>query len=84
MYAAGVQTDNKLTHRLWIRRLAGVSESHEVVHVQHLPGDPAYSVVPDSPVYRVKRNADLNGGRRFTLLEVVEVGVESAGVGIYG
>ncbi|MNE94269.1 hypothetical protein D3C80_1922180 [compost metagenome] len=55
-----------------------------MVHVQHLPGDPAYSVVPDSPVYRVKRNADLNGGRRFTLLEVVEVGVESAGVGIYG
>lgn len=84
VYAAGVQTDNKLTHRIWIRALRGVSESHEVVHVQHLPGDPAYSVVPGSPVYRVKRNADLNGGRRFTLLEVVEVSLDPVGGGIYG
>lgn len=84
VYAAGVQTENKLTHRVWIRSLRGVSESHEVVHVEHLAGAPAYSVIPGSPVYRVKRNADLNGGRRFTLLEVVEVGTAADGGGIYG
>ncbi len=84
VYSAGVQTGNKITHRVWIRALPGVTEAHEVVHVTHLPGDPAYSVVVGAPIYRIKRNADLNGGRRFTLLEVEELGASQAGLNIYG
>jgi head-tail adaptor len=84
VYSAGVQTGNKVTHRIWIRSLPGVTEAHEVVHVTHLPGEPVYSVVEGAPIYRIKRNADLNGGRRFTLLEVEELGADQAGLNIYG
>lgn len=84
IYASGVQTGNKITHRVWIRTLKGVTESHEVVHVTHLEGEATYSVVPDSPIYRVKRTAPLNGGRRFTLLEVEEIGETQTGFSIYG
>ena len=84
VYSAGVQTGNKVTHRIWIRALPGVTEAHEVVHVTHLSGAPVFSVVEGSPIYRIKRNADLNGGRRFTLLEVEELGASQAGLNIYG
>ena len=84
VHSEGVQTGNKVTHRIWIRALPGVTEAHEVVHITHLPGESAYSVVVGSPIYRIKRNADLNGGRRFTLLEVEELGIGQAGLNIYG
>jgi SPP1 family predicted phage head-tail adaptor len=70
VYAAGVQTDNKLTHRITLRLLKGVTDAHEVVH-----GD---------TIYRVKRSADLNGTHRFTQLEVEELGSTQTGDSIYG
>ena len=70
VYANGVQTDMKITHRVTFYYLKGMSESHEVVH--------------GATVYRVRRVADMNGKRRFTLLEVEELGFEQAGGGIYG
>ena len=70
VYANGVQTDMKITHRVTFYFLKGMSESHEVVH--------------GATVYRVRRVADMNGKRRFTLLEVEELGPEQAGGGIYG
>lgn len=70
VYAAGVQTDNKLTHRITLRLLKGVTDAHEVLH-----GD---------TIYRVKRSADLNGSHRFTQLEVEELGTIQAGDSIYG
>ena len=69
VYAAGIQTDAKLTHRITLYYLKGMSESHEVVH--------------GSTVYRVRRVADMNGDHRFTLLEVEELGPQKAGGGIY-
>ena len=69
VYAAGVQTDTKITHRVTFYYLKGMSESHEVVH--------------GVTIYRVRRVADMNGSRRFTLLEVEELGPEQAGGGIY-
>lgn len=69
VYAAGIQTDVKLTHRITLYYLKGMSESHEVVH--------------GSTVYRVRRVADMNGDHRFTLLEVEELGPQQAGGGIY-
>lgn len=69
IYANGVQTDNKLTHRITLRYHPGITEAHEVVHGETL--------------YRVKRSADLNGAHRFTVLEVEEVGQLKDGGGIY-
>lgn len=70
VYANGVQTDVKITHRVTFYYLKGMSESHEVVH--------------GSTVYRVRRVTDMNGKRRYTLLEVEELGPEKVGGGIYG
>lgn len=58
-YAEGQQTDHSLTHRIWLRKMAGITKSHEVVH-----GD---------SVYRVLRNAPLDGGNAFTILEVEQL-----------
>lgn len=69
VYANGVQTDVKITHRVTFYYLKGMSESHEVVHGE--------------TIYRVRRVADMNGNSRFTLLEVEELGPQLAGGGIY-
>ncbi|MDU8357985.1 head-tail adaptor protein [Pseudomonas syringae group sp. J309-1] len=85
IYSAGVQTDNKITHRITLRLIAGVTDRHELVHVTQASGElPGFVVVPNTPLYRVKRNADMNGRRRFTLIEVEEVTPSQSGGGIYG
>lgn len=58
VYAGSVQIDAAVTHRVVFRYLDGLTDHHEVVH--------------GSRVYRVKRVTDMNGGRRFTALEVEE------------
>ncbi|MFL1477458.1 head-tail adaptor protein [Pseudomonas grimontii] len=84
VYAEGVQTEVKVTHRIWFRIVKGVTDTHEIVHVTQTPGLPGvYEVVPETPIYRVKRSADMNGSRRFTLLEVEELSPSQSGVGIY-
>lgn len=84
VYTEGVQTDVKITHRIWFRIIKGITDAHEIVHVTRVPGvDEVYEVVPETPLYRVKRSADMNGSRRFTLLEVEELSPSQAGVGIY-
>lgn len=69
-YSDGVQTDNKITDRITLRFLAGVTDAHEVLH--------------GNTVYRIRRSADMNGGHRFTLLEVEEQGKATSGGSIYG
>ncbi|QBY56147.1 phage head closure protein [Cupriavidus oxalaticus] len=59
IYAGSVQIDTIVTHRIFIRYLAGVTNAHEVVHGARL--------------YRVQRVTDLNGAGRFTVLEVEEL-----------
>ncbi|WP_339506409.1 phage head closure protein [Pseudomonas sp. EA_15y_Pfl1_P102] len=70
VYANGVQTEVKITHRVILYYLKGMSDAHEVVH--------------GGSIYRVKRVADMNGTRRYTLLEVEELGAAQPGGGIYG
>lgn len=70
VYTDSVQTDDKITHRIWIRLLDGVTTSHEVV--------------AGGVIYRVKRSAPWGAGKRFTLIEVEELGQQQAGGGIYG
>ncbi|AKV07915.1 hypothetical protein B723_16430 [Pseudomonas fluorescens NCIMB 11764] len=84
VYSEGVQTDVKITHRIWFRIIKGITDAHEIVHVTRVPGvDDVYEVVPETPLYRVKRSADMNGSRRFTLLEVEELSPSQSGAGIY-
>lgn len=70
VYTDSVQTDDKITHRIWVRVLDDVTTAHEVV--------------AGSVVYRVKRSAPWGAGKRFTLIEVEELGQQQAGGGIYG
>lgn len=69
-YTDSVQTDDKITHRVWLRRIESVTTSHEVV--------------VGGVIYRIKRSAPLGAGKSFTLLEVEELGQQQAGGGIYG
>lgn len=62
MYSNGVQTDTKITHRVIMYRLAGITTDHEVVH--------------GGRVYRVVREADIQGAGRFLVLEVEAIGDE--------
>lgn len=59
VYAGSVQIDATVTHRVTVRTLAGVTDHHEVVH--------------GTTIYRVRRVTDLNGARRFTVLDVEEL-----------
>ncbi|NMG64889.1 head-tail adaptor protein [Azoarcus indigens] len=65
-YANGVQTDTKITHRVWIRWGLQVDDACEVVELRST----------GNIVYRVQRCAELGGGRTFLVLEVEELGVE--------
>lgn len=66
-YQDTAQTDNVITHYITIRWRRDITSDFEVVK-----GD---------EVYRVKRGRDLNGKRRFLLLECTELGVFSANTG---
>ncbi|HCO1703160.1 TPA: phage head closure protein, partial [Escherichia coli] len=56
------QTGDAITHYITIRYRRGITADYEVVC--------------DDNVYRVKRQRDLNGARRFLLLECTELGAE--------
>ncbi|WP_252716924.1 head-tail adaptor protein [Herbaspirillum sp. B65] len=58
-YAGSVQIDEKVTHRIFLRRIDGITSDHEIMH-----GD---------QVYRVRRSMAMNGAPRFTMLEVEEL-----------
>lgn len=70
VYSAGMQTDSKITHRFFVRSIDGVTTDHEIVC--------------GGAIYRVKRSAAMNGGKRFTIIEVEELGSMKLGGGIYG
>ncbi|VWD15041.1 head-tail adaptor protein [Burkholderia contaminans] len=59
VYSGSVQIDEKVTHRIYLRYLDGVTTDYEVVYREQ--------------VFRVKRVGDVNGVRRFTILEVEEL-----------
>lgn len=59
VYAEGQQTDHAITHRIWLRKIDGITTAHEVVHGEH--------------VYRVLRSAALDGGNAFAILEVEQL-----------
>jgi len=70
VFTGSAQTDDKITHRIFLRYREGITTAYEVVHKQSL--------------YRVKRGFDMNGRGRFVVLEVEELGAITASGGIYG
>lgn len=60
VWAASVQTDERVTHRCMVRYVDGITDSHEVVYRNR--------------VYRVRRCAPLQGERRFLVLDLEELG----------
>ena len=69
VYTDSAQTENKITHRIFLRFRTGITTAYEVVHKDTL--------------YRVKRGFDMNGRGRFVVLEVEELGLLKPGGGIY-
>lgn len=69
-YNEGLQTDNRVTHRVTLRWLPGIDRTWEVVH--------------GSTVYRVSRGGPMKGARRFLLLDVEELGAEQSPGDLYG
>lgn len=59
VYSGSIQIDEKVTHRIYLRYIDGVTSDYEVVYREQ--------------VFRVRRVGDLNGVRRFTVLEVEEL-----------
>ncbi len=59
VYAEGIQTDHNITHRIVLKKISGITTSHEIVCGNH--------------VYRVLRNADVDGGNDYTLIEVEQL-----------
>lgn len=62
-YLNSMQTDEKITHVIVIRRRSDITNSMEVIR-----GD---------AVYRVVRAGELNDGKRFSRISVKELGAES-------
>lgn len=65
-YWGGKQTGEEITHRIWFYRSVGTRP--EDLTGQHV-------IEHDGRRYRVMRTADLNGARRFTLVEAKDLGV---------
>lgn len=81
----GVEPQYPVTFRTWAKVIqtsattagnrADRGRHHPLHHHSLPPGITAdYEVVCDDSVYRVKRQRDLNGARRFLLLECTELG----------
>lgn len=60
-YTESAQTDNAITHRIWLRKIEGITDAHEILHLT------------SGSLYRVQRLADLDGGNDFTIVEVEQL-----------
>lgn len=60
VYHGSAQTDHAVTHRFEVRYITGITAEHVIDC--------------EGQRYRVKRVSHMNGGQRFTALEVEELG----------
>jgi len=59
IYIESVQADARVTHRVTLRHIDGITTDHEIVH--------------KNVIYAVRRSAPLNGEPVFTIIEVEEL-----------
>ncbi len=69
-YWGVVQVENKATHRIWIRAVAGKSDPLSITHGVLLKIKDRF--------YRPTRVTDANGEGKFTVIEAQELGVVNA------
>lgn len=60
VYSESKQLDSKITHRIWLRHIEGVTTDSEIV--------------ARGRVYRVERSAPVHGEQVFTVIEAEELG----------
>lgn len=61
VYTETAQTGDAITHRIELRKIEGVTDAHEIVHLT------------TGHTYRVRRVADLGGGNDFTIVEAEQL-----------
>ncbi len=69
-YLESINTEETVTHRIYVRSIAGVSTP---IDLQHLT-----EVELDGFIYQVRRITDVNSAGRFTLLECEQMSEASA------
>lgn len=74
----GLQQNQLVTHRIWIRWIRGKTDEHSLSH--------GVIVKCDGIVYEIIRVMDADNTRRFTVLEVHELGlnVSERDVSLFG
>ena len=65
-YFESVNLEEKVTHRVWVRWIRGLSRPQDLKNLIELEVDGLF--------YRVKRVTDANNGHRFTAIECEELG----------
>lgn len=66
-FMQGLQQNQLVTHRIWIRWIRGKTDEHSLSH--------GVIVKCDGIVYEIIRVMDADNTRRFTVLEVQELGL---------
>lgn len=69
-YWSSIGVGDEVTHRIYIRRVEGKTTPEALENITEIVGD--------GVKYRVRRRTDVNGARRFTLLECFFEGVKEA------
>ena len=63
------QTEDKATHRFWIRSIPGITDSYSITH--------GVLIRKKRQVFRPLRVTDANGDGKWTVIEAKEVGGDS-------
>jgi hypothetical protein len=64
-----VQTEEKATHRFWVRQVEGYTDPFTLAH--------GVLLMMRSHSFRITRVTDLNGDRKWTLIEAMELGLDA-------
>ena len=65
-YWLGSQTEDRITHRFWVRNIPGVTDVYSLNH--------GILIREGKQIFRPKRVTDANDLRKWTLIEAQEVG----------
>ena len=68
-YWGNVQTEEKATHRFWVRQVEGYTDPFTLAH--------GVLLMMRSHSFRITRVTDLNGDRKWTLIEAMELGLDA-------
>lgn len=67
-FMQGLQIENKVTHRIWLRCINGKTDEHSLSH--------GVMIKYKGLIYQIMRVMDADGTRKFTVAEVQELGTD--------